>query len=379
MSQFVMNGKNITGYSSFREYFSPGDLLRQRELAAGFLFMHFRCIDTICLYHAEMFYQYTFADQETLALLSLLICENYEKNDVVLCELEKPIAIRKKLLEQHFHDPVQKQRMRQLWQLAMATPNLPKEEKDRLYCLLVAGYSLADKTLADCPITAEEAENCFLRRKKTERTDTWLTFAPEGDILLEARKMPYRILMKQGARERLQAGNIIVQRKFVAMPDQQKAGNASVILHLYADDQTSEYREWIIPVGDYCYANFVGTIPVFFHETVRESDFCRLERVGQKVFYTIKATGQRIALYNPAFWPVGFVPEEADAGWILLWTGGADMDFYSRKQQFDSREGIVQARFRGEECLLLDCYGRVHSNTGKIYGQGYILLEEVEG
>ena len=379
MGQFVMNGKNITGYSSFRAHFAPGELLRQRELAAGFLFMHFHCIDTICMYHAEMFYLYTFADQETLALLSLQSCEKYGRNDVILCGLEKPAAIRKKLLEQYFHEPAQKQRMHQLWQLAMAAPNLSKEEKTRLYCLLMAGYSLADKSLADCPITAEEAENYFLRREKTEYSDAWLRFDPIGDILLEARKQPYRILMKQGARERLQAGDTIVQRKFVAMPDGQKTGNASVILHLYEDERTSEFREWIIPVGDYCYANFVGTVPVYFHETVRESDFCRLERIGKKVIYTLKATGQQTPLYNADFTPVGFVPEQTDAGWLLLWEGGVDMDFYSRKMEFGSRAGIVEACFRGEECLLLDGHGKVHSNISKICAENCILLDEFEG
>ena len=55
MRQFKMKGMAITGYTRFREFFAPGELLRQRELAAGFLYQEFRRLTDISMYHAEMF------------------------------------------------------------------------------------------------------------------------------------------------------------------------------------------------------------------------------------------------------------------------------------------------------------------------------------
>ena len=64
MRQFKMKGMAITGYTRFREFFAPGELLRQRELAAGFLYQEFRRLTDISMYHPEMFYLAAFPEPE---------------------------------------------------------------------------------------------------------------------------------------------------------------------------------------------------------------------------------------------------------------------------------------------------------------------------
>ena len=379
MGQFKMKGMAITGPMRYREHFSPAELLWQKEVAAGFLYQHFRLLPDESMYHAEMFYLAAFMEEEDEPLIDFFSFRGYYPVGVVSENMSDNSYLRKILLKQHFQDPKQQKLMKDMWELSRKAAALTPGEQNRLFCLLTAGYALAEKTVEQCPITPEDAQNAFLRKTGTEPEGAWLTFSNAGEIRLEARDTPYRVLMKQGARERMRAGADIVQRKIVALSHAQSSAGVPVTLWLYRDMEDPAPRTVTIDVGDYCYANFVDTVPVFFHPAVQESAACRVEKTGRRILYTNKLTGQSQQLESPAVEPVGFAAEQNAAGWLLMY-GGSLSDFaYSRKDNDQlHRKDIVQVEFRGDECLLLDRFGTVYTNSGEKYQEQLVSLDEFQ-
>lgn len=377
MQQFKMKGMAITGPMRYREYFSPAELLWQKEMAAGFFYQHFRHLADVCMYHAEMFYLAAFLEKGYEEIIDFFTFRGYYPVGVVSENMENNSYLQRNLLKQHFQDSKRQELLKDMWELSRSTTALTPGEQNRLFCLLTAGYALAGKTPEQCPITPEDAQNAFLRRSKTEPEGAWLTFSGLGDIHLEAKDKPYRVLMKLGARERLQAGECITQRKIVALPHAQNSTGVPVTLQLYRDAEDPAPQVVTIDVGDYCYANFVDTVPVWFHPAVQESAACRVEKKGRRIIYTNKLTGQSELLESPAVEPAGFAVEQNAAGWLLMYGGNLSDFAYSRKDNDHlHKKDIVQAEFRGDECLLLDRYGTVYTNFGENYPDRLVSLDE---
>jgi len=376
MQQFKMREMAITGTMRYREYFCPEQLLRQKEIAAGFFYHHFRHRNDIDMYHTEMFYLAAFMQKGETDIIAFFSCRGYYPVGVITLYLDKNISLRKSLLRQHFQEEKQYKLLQDLWEVSRGAASLSQGDKNRLFCLLVAGYSLAGKTLEECPISAEAAENAFLNRSDVKQAGKWLVIPDSGDIPLEARKEPYRILVGAGARERLLAGMCITQRKFVALPHAQLNSGVPVTLLLYTHEEDPNPAELTVGVGDYCYANFVGNVPVWFHPAVAESETCRIERKKRRIIYTDKIAGRSEILESPTVEPVGFAAEQNAAGWLLLYDGKLSVDMYSRKNHYlIHREHIVQVEFRGDKCLLLDMYGTVYTNYGEKYPDQLISLD----
>lgn len=379
MQQFKMKGMAINGPQRFKEYFSAQDLLEQRELAAGFLLSSFRHLTDAGLYHAEMFYSMVFVEELESFFVAFEDCQAYYKAGAILAAL--PVFYRKSLLQNvYFQQLEQQERLKELWELAQET-GLKGQEQKRLFCMLMAAYSLAEKRLADCPIAPEEAKRLFLREKTIMQEGKWLAFSGAGEIQLNARQQPYHILMLKGAAERLKRGTRITLRKITALPHIQGAPGVPVTLLLYKSPEDKNPRSVSIPVGDYVYINFVGDIPVWLHPARQESDFCRIARSGIQLTVTDKQQKRSITMGNPNVIPIGFAVEQQDVGWVLLYNGGLDDTFYSGRNNFRlaGRENIVQVQFRGSECLLLDSSGRVESNFRGMCGEGIVTLEQFKG
>ena len=375
MRQFKMKGMAINGPQRFKEYFSAQDLLEQRELAAGFLLSSFRHLTDAGLYHAEMFYSMVFNERLECYLFAFKKYQNYYEIKIILNGLSP--KYRQRLKEEYFQQPEQQERLKELWELTKET-GLEGQEQKRLFCMLMAAYSLAEKRLADCPISPEEAKRLFLREKTIMQEEKWLAFSGAGDIQLNARQQPYHILMLKGAAEQLKRGTRITLRKITALPHIQGAPGVPVTLLLYKSPEDKNPRSVSIPVGDYVYINFVGDIPVWLHPARQESDFCRIARSGIQLTVTDKQQKRSITMGNPNVIPIGFAVEQQDVGWVLLYNGGLDDTFYSGRNNFRlaGRENIVQVQFRGSECLLLDSSGRVESNFRGMCGEGIVTLEQ---
>ena len=376
MQQFKMNGQSITRSQCYREHFCPQQLLRQKEIAAGFFYHHFRHLSDVCMYHTEMFYLAALMEPREQGIISSSSIQKYYPLSIITPYLSPNAALRKSLLHQHFQEEQQITLLRDLWQLSREAASLSTPDQNRLFCLLVAGYSLAEKTPQECPITPAEAEHAFLNRPDIKTEENWLLIPETEDIPLEARKEPYRILTTADAREQLQAGQCITQRKFVALPHAQSSG-VPVTLHLYGNTQDQNPQVVTVDVGDYCYANFVGNVPVWLHPAVAESETCRVERVKRKIIYTNKRTGHIEVLESPLVEPVGFAAEQHDSGWILMYGGNlSDARYSGKNQYFLHKEEIVQVEFRGDLCLFLDTRGTVYTNYGEKYPNQLISLKE---
>lgn len=376
MKQFTMQGKAITGFMRFREYFSPEELLRQRELAAGFLYQHYRFLSDTMLYHTEMFYQTVFLWTDEMRMES-----PEEYRGAYWAEAEILGGDREEWLDERLRQPQRVYSRSVLWQVAQGT-GLPEDDKSRLFCLLEAGYALAGKTPADCPITSEQAESAYLRsvRPQNAAGTDFLAFSETGDIFLNAREEPYRILLCQDPGI-LTEGRTITCRKLIARPHVQGSSAVSVCLSIYHSPEDPKPQKVEFYPGDYRYGNFVGNRPVFFHPVSVETPACKMERRGAKLRFQDEY-GKRREYDCPSgeLEIVGFAPEQVDSGWILLLRNlSIDDTFYTHRTTDGYRipkKNIVQVEFRGTECLLLDGNGWVHSNQQKRSEEKVISLED---
>jgi len=371
MRQLIMNGHQITDYLRYQEFFAPLELLRQKELTAGFLYRQARFLSDLHRFHAEMFYGAVFNWKNCVGF-EMSGWEDYYSAAAPVSQLT---LIGEAALDIQTSDPAIRGLLADLWALASDT-GLPTQDRDRLYCLLGAGFLLAGKYLTDFALTPKTVRDAYVgRREENYRSED--PFAGTGDILLEARTVPYRVTMKAGAGDRLADGETIRPRRILALPHAQGSLRHTVVIELADEVGCVTERIEIMP-GDYRYCNMVGPMPVYFHPVKDEKNNARLERQGNVLTYTDETgkvyrrncTGQKI---------LGFALEDDDDGWILLEEERVDYhDYNGLFAESLPREGIVQIQFREGACLLLDKFGTVRSNFTGVSGSGYMCLDDFE-
>ena len=349
MQQFIMNGKAITSLMRYREHFEPRDLLRCRELAAGFLMHHFAGINPRSLYHSKVFFMATFRQLFHYAVQSP---ELYRSNSSLLIGYNSQAV---QLARNSLATEEEKRLRESLWDLSRQT-KLEEEDRTRLFLLLTAAYSLARRTLETCPLTPADAERAYLRQEDAETAPSgWLVFDGKTEIALRASETPYKVLMAQGARDLLAQGHTITHRKITALPHAQGDTDIPLTLELYTDPDSSPQRVHIA-VGDYRWLNFVGNVPVHLHP---RSTPCRsLYREGNYLFS--RHLPQPLELKGLDLYGFGM---KSSGDFILLTSDGVKYNHYSGKNQyfFLPKTGIVEVAFRDAECLLLNCRGEVLS------------------
>ena len=384
MRQFLMNGKAITSPMRFREFFDPRDLLRNRELAAGFVIQQFRMLDPRSLYHSLIFYVAACRMDCILpGNFPFHTAEMYRMNDGLLngYSLETQEFAKKDV-----SSAASRQLRESLWQLLQET-KLELADQIRLFHLLTAAYSLARKTLESCPLTPEEAEDAYLRREPVKKVQSaWLTFDDrEEDISLRASEEPYKILMVGSARELLAQGHPITPRKFRALRHAQGDANVPLTLELYNSPDEPPYRRIKIAVGDYRYFNFVKNLPVHYHpREVRVSAdgtvAAALKRDGKKLIYSRSNAAPQTMVIPDSLALYGFALEKNASGFILLTSDGVKYNNYSGRNEFFylPKKDIVEVAFRGSECLLLDKNGHVHALGGTYsYPHRVVSLDDI--
>jgi len=372
MQLLKMRGYAITDAIRFITWFSPGDLLRSRELAAGFLKQHFGNISLLYRFHADIFWGCVFAKRKQDFRLKDPFGYNTHIYGYINLEYRQKQLVGE-LLDEEDHS----RRLAQLWDLSLKA-GLEKADRCILFCLLTAGYALAGKTLEDCPLSPEEARQAYLRQEPRQQTEeTWLVFPDSGEIRLEARNKPYRVLLKEGAQERLRAGLPIRPRKLIATAHAQGNNDVPVTLELYTSREDQAPRRVVFYSGDYRYANFVGNVPVYFHNVTQETAACRMERRGNSLVCLDKIRGKLLLHVEKLPLDIlGFALEENSPGWLLLTEKGLDDSRYSLRQNVPVQtKDIVQMQFRDMEVLVLDNRGTVYSGIHSV-GSGVISLED---
>lgn len=380
MRQFFMNGRAITSPMRFREFFDPRELLRDRELAAGFCIQQFRGLSPISYYHAELLY---------IAACLKPLTHREPDSEIFCAYTDFLVGLGSEIqttVKKHLAKKSSRKLREGLWQLVQET-SLEPEDRNRLFLLLTAAYSMAARTMESCPLTAREAEEAYLRQEPVQKVhDPWLTFDDSGnDVLLEASETPYKILMASGARELLAQGHPITHRKFIALPHAQGDTDIPLTLEFYRSPEQPPYQRAKVAVGDYRYFNFVKNIPVHYQfraQRIRLSNgtFVSLCRDGSNLVYTRGSAAPNSMPIRGGLELYGFALEASGNGYILLTSDGVKYNQFSEKSAYFylPKKDIVEIEFRGSECLMLDKNGRVHIlGSNQSHGASVICLADI--
>lgn len=277
-----MNGQSITTPAQFREYFSPGDFLRSKELAAYFAIRHLEQLSPAHTYFSDLLNiavirRTSCCDPCSLpceqCILSACFVPDKDGKGAEQCELfQRLYGSRCKRIQFSGHwnfdretgyegwtpqdnealmtsltqDPFRLKVNRQVYSIAMNT-GLPDRQKGFLTLILSLGYLLAGWLPEERPICPAEAEAALLGKPWTPE----ITFrdAPEGRIY-PARPEPYRLSLRESTS--LFLGETITLRKLIAEASPQ--GNTAMAVVFQLPDGR---QETVMP-GDYRYASFVG-------------------------------------------------------------------------------------------------------------------------
>ncbi len=358
MQQFFMNGKAITSIARFCDYFSPTDLLRNREVAAGFLHRYMRWLSLVHQYHVDVFFSVAVGAVRSVNF------PNWSSYCALRAGWSEITAHKdQKLVTRLIKESSQVDTLQALWELAMATA-LEKQDKERLYALLAAVYCLGEKTLQTAPLTVREAELAYLRQDPVEKNapNGWHRFPAQGEIFLEARETPYRILLGKNAEAALTGGKQIKIRKIQAEQHVQGYDVVPVTLMLYREPEDPVPVQVRLYAGDFCYANFVEDIMVFLHPAQRQTLAGQVWRKGNSLTIALKGRSPvKIDCEKEGILAV--IPEKTGEGYLILRGELLDDSGYSQAWLTPLvQENIVQAEFRKEECLLLNNQGQIYSN-----------------
>ena len=377
MKVFRMNGTPILGPTRFMERFSPEDFLRSRELAAGFACQHmaglFCARNRYCsallaqtVFHQKRFERSLPHSPDDFFRMECAL--EWMSDDVERAQLEASASDCAQLLQG-------------LWELAGQT-GLSEAESAELFLLLGTGFLLAGKTLEEISLDPDRVRDAFLRQSVRDRNrERWLRIGPEGDILLQADTVPYRILLNQERARALQeAGKNICFKRLVAGAHRQGNRSVPVILELYQDSMDSEPQRVEIRQGDYRYLNCVEDVPFHLHPVAVTSGETWMGRQGQRLClrcgereHSIPAERQDI---------VCFAPEANGQGFVLITATGADYSRYSLRKYFSPFvcQGMVDVRMHRGICYTLRRDGSVFSDRscGNRINSGVLTLEEME-
>lgn len=383
---FRMGGHEILTPMDFCIHFSPLELLRQREMAAGFARRQLAPISPWHNYHGEILFKAVFCwedfydrgprekgDGWEIHSYASDFCSKLIKIDTATgaeTELEATGLVtghgfypdvpgiwrnvmsmwsstKVKMLKKDMEDDCPKL-LEEVWNISRNT-NLEEGRKERLFIILAAGYLLAGDMEMTHPITWEEARSAFLREEITE------VHAPqetEGGLVFAAADKEY--VMEQSSTTTTSSIFKITVKKLAAVQSAQGARSRPVKLRL-----GGEVIE-IMP-GDYGYASYIQGQAIRIFPTVKKNGSVVMERRGNSISLTkngkpvetIDCTGRDI---------LDFAADEA-GNYILLEPGKADYSHFHRIAVLSlPTKDIIQVEIRGNDVYTLNSYGRVTKN-----------------
>lgn len=342
MKAFEMNGRRITDERLFRRQFSPLELLRQRELAAGFAAQALRPMSYANNFHSFQLYRAVWQELPS----ETADWRDYESEDLggAMGEADRQL-------------------LQRLWDV-LTEGGPATGETSRIFWILAAGYLMAGRTLEDIPLTRQAAEAAYRKVPEVREEPEFPPIPEKGDILLPARKKPYRLTLdpEEGQR-RLEQGRRIIPRKLVPAPHRQGCTGIPVTLEIHRRPEDPAPEQIILPMGEYLFCNFVEEVPVFLHPTTverggtvmtREKDTITITHPGRET-RTIDCTGREV---------VSFTPEEDGLHWLLADRERLDYRHYSLRNFYNSQllwmDDVVEVALGQDDALLmLDSRGRV--------------------
>jgi len=343
MKELIMSGVQIVNELQFRRHFSPADLLRQRELAAGFAAQVMSPLSLGDGYHSQQLYRAVF---QTLPK-----------------RVEDPQDYGKEACFGILTDS-NRAFLEELWDL-LELGEGAEGEGLKLFWVLAAGYFLSGSIPEELTVTKGELLDAYDRKLSSLEEPDWPPASENGDIILSARAKPYvlRLDPMEGA-TLLDRGEKLAPRRLVGAANRQGLSDVQVILQVR--DENSGDLVCPLDPGDYLYCNFVGDVPVYLHPTrvscgdwtlSREGDELILERDGGEQ-ERVDCTGRDIISLAP----------DGQGGWLLVERDGLNDSRYSgRSMHADflwyAQHVVESVVLEDGTLMLLDQNGRVSSTN----------------
>lgn len=398
---FRMGGHEILTPVDFCTYFSPSELLRQREMAAGFARRQLAPISPWHNYHGEMLFKAVFCwedfydrgtrekgDGWEIHSYASDFCSKLIKIDTATkteTELEATglvtehgfymnvpgiwrnvwsmwTSTKVKKLEKDMKVDCPKL-LEKVWNISRNTA-LEEYQHERLFIILAAGYFLAGDMKMTHSIMSEEARSAFLREEITEvhapkETKEGLEFAASDE----------EYVIQQSSTTTTSGIFRITVKKLAAVQSAQGARSKPVKLRL--GGETTE----IMP-GDYRYASYIQDQTIRIFPTVKKNGSVAMERRGNSIRLT--KNGDLVETIDCTGDILDFAADEAGS-YILLEPGKVDYSHFPGAAVLSlPTKDIIQVEIRGNDVYTLNSFGRVTKNGQMIMANFPTSLEYLE-
>lgn len=355
MQILKMKKEIIKDCRDYRRYFSPSDVLYNKETASFFFCHRFSHLSAAGSYHAELFFQ-------VVHMNPLDLYDFNEPSDYLTADFAargNETREKREQLEKLLEDEGVPSLAEKTWNIAQQTA-LPPRDKEKLFLLLTAAYALASVSPdnAEYSITPVEAENAYLKKKEKRAVDT-LSYLLKGKIPVSER--PYDIVLRHSKAEKLlEKGEKIVPVKLIATDHIQGAQNVDAKLNIYIENQPKPIRRITVKKGDYIYINFVGDCPVHVHPTESKTANGTAERQQNKLIYT--AFGETEIIDCSRFDVICLAAEATAKGFIYISENGIEESNYSRKDDsWLQGNNAVEVTFINGRYVYLTPEGKVRT------------------
>ena len=345
MVYLKMNGCQILNELNFRDFFSPTDLLSQRELAAGFALQIISPLSLADSFHSYQLYSSVFQPSPA----PMTSPEDYWADAAANIRNEASAAV-----------------VESLWNIIRPNTNAP--ESTDIFRILAAGYCLAGKTTVQLPITPEDAQRAYHREVAPRMEPVSFDVTDDNTVHLPAREQPYRLRLDPAKGQSLLAGGSkIVTRRFVAEPNWQGITNTRAMLEI-AEDCQDDRRIQLVP-GDYININYVDNIPVYVHPFETACGDITLRRRAETLI--LSAPGQEDTAIDCAGKNIISFAPDTGGGWLLLNDSGLDASQYTSRMMHQNLlwyadEAVEIKTMANGALLFLDAYGHVHSSDSNL-------------
>lgn len=385
IKSFCMKGHEILNPKDFCTYFSPKELLRQSEMAAGFARRQLSRLSPWHNYHGEMLFKAVFCYDDLYDRgitergngyeIHVYAGDFYEKivkkdsESGELTELElRPCGlinaaelylqiqgvwrnVKSEWLDaevQRLSEVMREDCPRLLENVSRISQAAALEErqKERLFFILAAGYFLAGDIDMTHGISAAEAESAYLRKEVREEhtpkeTKNGLVFAASDD----------EYILERSDKTTTSSIHRITTKKLIAVQSAQGAVKKPAKLNL-----GGEITE-IMP-GDYRYASCILDKPIRIFPTMKENGSVRMERKGDFIELSINGTVNTIDCTGRSI--LDFAADKSGK-YILLEPELADYSHFPTSLSLPDKN-IIEVDIRDNDVYLLNQIGEVTKN-----------------
>ncbi len=398
---FRMGGHEILTPRDFCTHFSPAELLRQSEMAAGFARRQLAPASPWHNYHSELLFKAVFCWEDfydrgvrekgegwEVRSYASVFCSRLIKIDTATgagTELESAslvsgprfymdvpgiwrnvrslwLSTKVKSLKEAMDEDCPRL-LEKVWDISRNT-TLEERQKERLFIILAAGYFLAGDMDMSHPITADVAQSAFLRE---EIKKVHAPIVTQDGLVFAASDEEYA--MEQSSMTTTNAISRITVKKLSAVQSAQGARSIPAKLRL-----GSEVTE-IMP-GDYRYASYIQDQTIRVFPAVKENGPVVMERRGNSIRLTINGTVKTIDCTGRDI--LDFAADQA-GNYILLEPGRVDYSHFPRAAVPSlPTKDIIQVEIRGNDVYTLNSWGRVTKNGQMIASNFPTSLEYLE-